>query len=586
MKFIKHLVLLLLIVNSASAQTHSYQKAESNSAEVGSNISDYTQVPENVQEFSMKLPYPIIFIHGLASSSSTWDAFTNYLDSQFGFTYGRRLDFCLNYDGDNTSANTLIYPTNGADIKLFLVSPLNIGDYYYVNFDVSQNGSIPTNVLSNQSAIVKQGAALSEAIKRVLQVSGKDKVILMGHSMGGLAAREYLQNPSIWQSDGRHHIAKLVTTGTPHGGSNSSSFGVPITGIDEQSEAVRDLRRTYFYSGNNGVYLFSGIEDLSYMEDQLCCYFYNSDVNCNGVGGTGESIVGLNSKNLIGDIDYSCIIGDCSGCLIDLNYNTDGVVNTYSANLNNFYTGLRQNLGACVFTHTSSSLSQIHTTLPSLTYENLQGLDEPELFDLSYGVELNSNYIGFITEQSINNLMAPIDYDDYTFSINRNKTIGVNFSNIPSVPSFTVALYNSSYNLIGQIHGNNGSANLSFTESLSSGTYYLEVTGDPDATSFLNPYSFSINDITGVDEISALRLKIFPNPTNGIITIDCGEDSSFKNDYTIEVENLYGQSIYSEKVTQQKTRIDIGSSASSGFYFVYLKDENGNRGAVQRVVVQ
>lgn len=182
--------------------------------------------------------------------------------------------------------------------------------------------------------------------------------------------------------------------------------------------------------------------------------------------------------------------------------------------------------------------------------------------------------------------MAPIDYDDYTFSINRNKTIGVNFSNIPSVPSFTVALYNSSYNLIGQIHGNNGSANLSFTESLSSGTYYLEVTGDPDATSFLNPYSFSINDITGVDEISALRLKIFPNPTNGIITIDCGEDSSFKNDYTIEVENLYGQSIYSEKVTQQKTRIDIGSSASSGFYFVYLKDENGNRGAVQRVVVQ
>ena len=60
------------------------------------------------------------------------------------------------------------------------------------------------------------------AIYYVLQLTGRDKVILMGHSMGGLAAREYLQNPSNWQLDGQTHVAKLVTTGTPHGGSNAS----------------------------------------------------------------------------------------------------------------------------------------------------------------------------------------------------------------------------------------------------------------------------------------------------------------------------------------------------------------------------
>ena len=52
--------------------------------------------------------------------------------------------------------------------------------------------------LSNQSAIAKQGLALRNVIIYVMQLTGRDKVILMGHSMGGLAAREYLQNPSNW----------------------------------------------------------------------------------------------------------------------------------------------------------------------------------------------------------------------------------------------------------------------------------------------------------------------------------------------------------------------------------------------------
>tara|TARA_B110000444_G_scaffold186079_1_gene175208 strand:- start:918 stop:1136 length:219 start_codon:yes stop_codon:yes gene_type:complete len=56
----------------------------------------------------------------------------------------------------------------------------------------------------------------------VLQVSNRDKVILMGHSMGGLAAREYFQNSFFWQSDGLSHVAKIATLDTPQGGSNAS----------------------------------------------------------------------------------------------------------------------------------------------------------------------------------------------------------------------------------------------------------------------------------------------------------------------------------------------------------------------------
>ncbi len=44
---------------------------------------------------SIKIPYPIIIIHGLDSDSSTWDETTNFMDQYFNFTFGGRLDFNL-----------------------------------------------------------------------------------------------------------------------------------------------------------------------------------------------------------------------------------------------------------------------------------------------------------------------------------------------------------------------------------------------------------------------------------------------------------------------------------------------------------
>jgi len=177
--------------------------------------------------FQSKLPYPIIFIHGLNSDSNTWNTTTNYFDTQYGFTYGGRFDFCLNADGNNSVANKNFYPTPGADIAAFETSIIN-GDYYTVNFSVKINGAFGTDILSNQAAVAKQGVALKKAVERVLQITGKDKVILVGHSMGGLCSREYIQNNTNWQADGRHHVAKLLTAGTPNGGSNASDNPVGV----------------------------------------------------------------------------------------------------------------------------------------------------------------------------------------------------------------------------------------------------------------------------------------------------------------------------------------------------------------------
>ena len=250
------------------------------------------------------LPYPIIFIHGLNShSGNAWSALTNWMDSQYGTTYGGRLDFCLNYDGNYSQANLNYYPTSGADIALFPHS-LQAADYYYLNFDVATDGSTNSYwydagyVYSNQAAIKKQARALRSAIYRVLQASNRDKVILMGHSMGGLAAREYFQNSFFWQSDGLSHVAKIATLGTPHGGSNASFplLANLYADVDSQSEAVRDIRETYTYSGDDGVYLYGGEEANSVMDDMLLAWFDNVDVNCNGT--IGQNITGLNDRSL------------------------------------------------------------------------------------------------------------------------------------------------------------------------------------------------------------------------------------------------------------------------------------------------
>ncbi len=237
-----------------------------------------------------KLPYPIIFIHGLNSGAATaWNTFTDFMYNNYQFTYGGRFDISLNDDNDLTNANLNLYPTIGADIAMYQSTVYNGGDYYCVNFAVNSDGAYDEACanLSNQSAIAKQGLALRDVIIYVMQLTGRDKVILMGHSMGGLAAREYLQNTSNWVgTNTNHHVAKLVTTGTPHGGSNVNYPDLTwFTSIlpDKYSEAVRDLRTTYSYSLQSGVFLYGGIESQSVMNDLGLAgnNFYNFDVELN-----------------------------------------------------------------------------------------------------------------------------------------------------------------------------------------------------------------------------------------------------------------------------------------------------------------
>lgn len=433
-----------------------------------------------------ELPYPIVFIHGLNSYSNTWNITTDFMDAQYGTGYGGRIDYCLNSDANNTTANII-----GGTEVLVWTPTLVPADYYYVNFDVGTDGSFHPNgsiydVISNQSAISKQGLAVRNAVERVLQITGKEKVILMGHSMGGLAAREYLQNTNLWQPDGQHHVAKLVTTGTPHYGSNQVTGGAALSGVDCQSEAYRDLRTSYSGSSSPGVYLFGGAESNSVMNLSFCSNFYNINVNCNGT--VGDNIQGLNYKNIYTNLDYSCIIGECTGCGGASNTG-DGIVTDYSANLNNIYPGLNANL----FHYYGSAIVEIHTDLPEQNLQNMEGLDEPDKYDLAYHVGLDTTYMGFVTLQANNNPNYPTDRDEYKFNISSTGSVNINVGSIIIASDFTVNLLNSSYQIIGTaFHPAGSTQSINFTRATSVGDYFLEIISDPTANSYLNAYNFTI----------------------------------------------------------------------------------------------
>ncbi len=508
--------------------------------------------------FESKNPYPILFIHGLNSSSETWNATTAYFDTQYGYTFGGRFDFCLNADGNNGTANLNIFPTAGADIAAFETTMIN-GDYYTLNFNVNTDGSIGTAALSNQSAIYKQGIAVKKAIERVMQLTGKDKVILVGHSMGGLASRQYLQNTNYWQPDNAHHVAKLLTLGTPHGGSNASDTGLGwFAGIDTKSEAIRDLKISYYYSGDAGRFLSGGIEvnNSSNMNEHLFgADFYNYDVNCSG--NIGDNVVGLNQKPIDNMIDFSSVIGRITGGT------TDGVVAEPQSIMDTYYTSLTYPTKFFYF-NSGFDFIENHTELPGYYYQVMQGLDEPNFKELAYRVNTNKIYNGFTTIQSNT---TDADQDFYKFTISGGTmTTNVDITSI-NTSVINASVLDNSGNLIDSTVTNTGNT-LSFVRTLTPGDYFLKIVSTtPTNTNYQTPYNFVISTTLGIADNDINKVSFYPNPVKDILYLDNSAASK------ATIYSLLGQQLEVKDLQSSSSSIDM-SKYAKGIYLITLENEN------------
>jgi len=74
--------------------------------------------------------------------------------------------------------------------------------------------------------------AIEEGATRLRRAAGAPQVIVVGHSMGGLAARAWLRR------HGSAHVARVITLGTPHHGTCLAAFGIGINAMQMQRAGV------------------------------------------------------------------------------------------------------------------------------------------------------------------------------------------------------------------------------------------------------------------------------------------------------------------------------------------------------------
>ena len=86
--------------------------------------------------------------------------------------------------------------------------------------------------------------------------------------------------------------------------------------------------------------------------------------------------------------------------------------------------------------------------------------------------------------------------------------------------------------------------------------------------------------IAGINENKNNEFAVFPNPTNGIVTIT----SKVLTPMTIIVYNIVGEMVHDSKTTQSKTQLDL-SYLNSGVYFVKVSIEEGIT-ATYKLVIQ
>ncbi|WP_291986119.1 PQQ-binding-like beta-propeller repeat protein [Luteitalea sp.] len=155
--------------------------------------------------FLSEVEVPVVFVHGITSDACTWVETMSALASP-----NRPVDV---YGGD-AGLNRPV-PCDGVGAGGLIPWALRSGStyaFYTVTFTDNKIGS----------GLKAWGTELGEQLRRIAAArgGGVQRLILVGHSAGGLAARSYLQSTQYTadRMAGALEVVGLVTYGTPHQG--------------------------------------------------------------------------------------------------------------------------------------------------------------------------------------------------------------------------------------------------------------------------------------------------------------------------------------------------------------------------------
>jgi pimeloyl-ACP methyl ester carboxylesterase len=115
-------------------------------------------------------------------------------------------------------------PARGIPVLLVHGIYCNAGVWHFVLRHLRRGGIGNLHALNLEpplAGIDEMAARLAQRVEEVRRVTGADKVVLLAHSMGGLVSRAY-----IARLGGAARVARLITVGSPHRGSEMVRFGI------------------------------------------------------------------------------------------------------------------------------------------------------------------------------------------------------------------------------------------------------------------------------------------------------------------------------------------------------------------------
>jgi hypothetical protein len=116
------------------------------------------------------------------------------------------------------------------------------------------------------------------------------------------------------------------------------------------------------------------------------------------------------------------------------------------------------------------------------------------------------------------------------------------------------------------------------------GSYTCTITNlsVPGLTLYQRPIELQVSTITGVDDINIMGIKIYPNPTGGIIYIEA--DKIFPIQSKVIVTDIYGKAVFiKDLINAKRQELDL-TCLSKGMYFLQIQNRNNNY--LQKVVIR
>ena len=220
-----------------------------------------------------------------------------------------------------------------------------------------------------------------------------------------------------------------------------------------------------------------------------------------------------------------------------------------------------------------------HTELPKQIIGNMNILDEPNEYPLSYQISFDTTYTAFTTMQTVGGY--PYDYDDYVFTVPNSSNISVDVNNI-TLSNLMVRIIDLAGAVVGTVHQSNGAASITFTQPLNAGNYFLEIYGTPTQTSYLNPHIFVIQKLPSIDieDIQKeMGINIYPNPFTNSTTVNFSTEQINTN---IVLLDASGKEIKSQSFSGKQLVIEKGL-LKPGLYF--LQTINNKQITFQKKIV-